>query len=472
MAYNFRPFNRDQLYLLPPSMRDWIREDDLVWLVLDAVGELDLTEFLLKYRSDGRGASAFDPSMMVALLLYAYAMGVRSSRKIERLCERDAAFRIVSGDQRPDHTTIARYRANNEKELSKLFTQVLFLCRKAGLGKVGKVALDGTKLKANAALDANRKYKKLLEEEQRLLKEEAERMLKEAAEEDTREDALYGQEKRGDELPEPLRKPESRLARLREAKRQLEEEAAEEVVAYEERMAERAKREVETGKKVRGPKPKAPDGEPDAEAKANTTDTESRIMLGRDGYVQGYNAQAVVSEDQLILAAEVIPIASDYHQLFPMLKAAGENLQEAGYKEKIKVALADAGYCVEEELAHIPEGMPELFVALSNDKTARQSLRDKPHPRGRIPKNLTARQRMERRLATKRGQTLYKPRKCIVEPVFGQIKSERGTRQFQRRGLRACQSEWNILCTAHNLMKLWRAGRRRGQPFNKVVGTQ
>ncbi|MBI2945241.1 MAG: transposase [Candidatus Wallbacteria bacterium] len=395
MAYNFRPFNRDQLYLLPPSMRDWIREDDLVWLVLDAVGELDLTEFLLKYRSDGRGASAFDPSMMVALLLYAYAMGVRSSRKIERLCERDAAFRIVSGDQRPDHTTIARYRANNEKELSKLFTQVLFLCRKAGLRKVGKVALDGTKLKANAALDANRKYKKLLEEEQRLLKEEAERMLKEAAEEDTREDALYGQEKRGDELPEPLRKPESRLARLREAKRQLEEEAA-----------------------------------------------------------------------------EVIPIASDYHQLFPMLKAAGENLQEAGYKEKIKVALADAGYCVEEELAHIPEGMPELIVALSNDKTARQSLRDKPHPRGRIPKNLTARQRMERRLATKRGQTLYKRRKCIVEPVFGQIKSERGTRQFQRRGLRACQSEWNILCTAHNLMKLWRAGRRRGQPLNKVVGTQ
>lgn len=464
MGYNFLPYDRDQLYLLPPALQDWLPESDLAWFLLDAVAQMDLKKITQTYRTDGWGQAAYEPTMMVALLLYAYCVGERSSRCIERLCERDIAFRIIAANQQPDHTTLARFRQTHEKALAALFTDVLRLCAKAGVVKVGVVALDGTKIKADAALAANRTAESIHETVQA--------MLSEAQRVDEAEDGLYGAERRGDELPEGLRDRHSRRARLQACQAQLEQEAAEAVAQQQSKLETRQSAEAETGQKKRGRKPKTPKAiaEAAATATANVTDPDSRLMKTQAGYVQGYNAQAIVTAEQIVVAAELTQQANDIHQLHPMVAQARENLHTIGHLPPIGTALADAGYCSEANLTTVVANGPELLVATNKDWKQRKAQREQPPPCGRIPTKLTPRERMERALLTKRGRRLYKLRGQTVEPVFGQIKTVRGCDRFMRRGEQACASEWKLLCATHNLLKLWRSGKaswvgqtRRGQ---------
>jgi transposase len=452
-GYNFIRPNRDQLFLMPPALQDWLPPDDLAYFLLDAVDQFDLTPFHSAYRADGVGQAAFQPHMMVALMLYAYCLGVRSSRQIERLCQRDVAFRVVAGNLRPDHATIARFRQRHTEALKGLFTDILRLCKEAGLVKVGVVALDGTKMAADAALDANRTYSSI--------RAEVETILREAESKDVEEDQLYGPEHRGDELPEAMRDRNGRLERLKRCRERLEGEAAAAAADHARNLAERAAKEAETGQKLRGRKPKPVSEAPEAEAKANVTDPDSRIMKTRRGYVQGYNAQAVATAEQIIVAAEVTPEENDVDQLHPMLAATATELKAAGIEEAVRAALVDAGYCSEENLERAdPEGA-ELFVATRKDWKQRERLRQAPPPRGRIPGNLSRRERMDRKLLTKRGRRLYKQRSQIIEPVFGQTKSCRGIDRFMRRGLGNCRAEWKVICGTHNLLKLWRSGKAR-----------
>lgn len=453
-GYNFIRPNRDQLLLMPPALQDWLPSDDLAYFLLDAVDQFDLAPFYAAYRADGVGQAAFQPHMMVALLLYAYCLGVRSSRQIERLCQRDVAFRVVAGNLRPDHATIARFRQRHTEALKGLFTDILRLCREAGLVKVGVVALDGTKMAADAALDANRTYESI--------RSEVETMLEQAESTDADEDRLCGPEHRGDELPDAMRDRRDRLERLKRCRERLEGEAAAAAADHARKLAERAAREAEAGQKLRGRKPKPVSETPEAEAKANVTDPDSRIMKTRRGYVQGYNAQAAATTGQIIVAAEVTPEENDVDQLHPMLAATATELQAAGVEQEVGAVLVDAGYCSEENLAQAdPEG-PELFVATRKDWKQREQFRQAPPPRGRIPGNLSRRERMDRKLLTKRGRRLYKQRGQIIEPVFGQTKSCRGIDRFMQRGLGNCQAEWKVICGTHNLLKLWRSGKARG----------
>lgn len=451
MSYHLLPCDRAQLYLMPPSLQDWLPEGDLAWFILDAVAQMDLSAIERTYREDGWGAAGYDPAMMVALLLYAYCLGERSSRRIERLCERDLAFRVLTANQRPDHTTIARFRQTHETALARLFTQVLRLCAEAGLVKVGVVALDGTKVEANASLAANRTAE--------TIEQAVNTMLAEAHTVDEAEARVYGTDRRGDELPEALRDRTGRLARLRECQKRLEQEAAEAVAQQQAKIEVRQAEEVATGQKKRGRKPKAPETAVDTDAKANVTDPESRIMKTRSGYVHGDNAQAMVTEEQLIVAAEVTQEANDVKQLHPMLQRAQENLDAIGHAQPIGTALADAGYWSEANVTEADPAGLELVIATNKDWKQRKALREQPCPRGRIPTRLSRRDRMERKLLTRRGRALYKKRGQTVEPVFGQIKDGRRCDRFMRRGKSACESEWHVLCATHNLLKLWRSGK-------------
>ena len=450
MPVNFIPCDRNQVYLMPPSLEDWLSKDHLAWFVLDAVAQMDLGPFYAKRRADGWGRAAYPPSMMVPLLLYAYCLGERSSRKIERLCETDVAFRILAANHVPDHATIARFRRGHLKELEALFVQILRLCAEAGLVKLGKVSIDGTKMKASAALAANRTHEGLAKEMKKILAE--------AEAVDREEDRRYGK-KRGDELPEDMRNQKTRVARLKECKERLEKEAEERAAEKQKKIDERAAKEEAIGKKLRGRKPKEPDPTPSSKAKANVTDPESRIMKTRKGYVQGYNAQAAVTENQIITAAEVTQQENDKKQLHPMLDKTEENAAAAGVEEKVGAALADAGYWSESNAeAAGPDG-PELLIATTKDHKQRKAAREAPPPMGRIPKDLSCLERMERKLLTKRGRALYKLRGRTVEPVFGQIKDARGCDGFLLRGLDGVSGEWKLLCGTHNLLKLWRSGK-------------
>ena len=454
MGYHFLPCEREQLSLLPPALQDWLPEGDLAWFILDAVAQMNLTAMTRTYRADGWGQAAYEPAMMVARLLYAYCLGERSSRRIERLCQRDLAFRVITANQGPAHTTIARFRQTHEIELATLFTQVLRLCAEAGLVKVGVVALDGTKIQAHAALASNRTVETITAE--------VSRMLTEAQATDAAEDRQDGPDRCGDELPEDLRDRKSRLARLQACQERLTQEAATATAQQQAKIETRQAVEAATGQKKRSRKPKAPEAAADRDAKANVTDPDSRIMKTQAGYVQGTNAQAVVTEEQIIVAAEVTQEAKDIQQLHPMLERAQANLKAIAYPQAVGTALADAGYCSEANLMAADPGGPALLMATNKDWKQRKALREQPPPRGRAPKGLTARDRMERTLLTKRGRRLYKKRGQTVEPVFGQIKSARGCDGFMRRGTAACDSEWKLLCATHNLLKLWRNGKTAG----------
>lgn len=453
MAYNYTACNRDQMYLLPPSMKDWLGEDHFVWFLLDAIAQMDLSVFHRAYRPDGWGQKAHHPENMVPVLLYGYCHGERSSRQLERLCQESVPYRILASDTQPDHCAFARFRQRHEVALKGLFLEVLRLCAEAGVLQVGTVALDGTKMKANAALSANRTAAGL--------EQEIAAMLSEASAVDAEEDARYGRDRRGDELPDDLRHREDRLRRLQECKAKVEAEREAARRGQEAKIEQRDAEEAATGRKKRGRRPKTPEAaaEEKAASKANVTDPESRIMKTRSGYVQGYNAQAVVTEDQYIVASGVTDEANDQHQLHPMLGQARETLTAVGVREPIRAGLADAGYSSEANLTE-PEGSgPDLFVSTTKDWKRRKALRRMPPPRGRIPGHLTATQRMERKLRTKRGAALYAKRSRTVEPVFGQIKDTRRLDGFCRRGLSPCDSEWSVICATHNLLKLYRSGK-------------
>ncbi|AQQ08373.1 Transposase DDE domain protein [Sedimentisphaera cyanobacteriorum] len=449
MAYNFLPCDRNQAYLLPPSLTDWLPEDHLAWFVLDAVEQIDLSQFYKKYRTDGVGNSAFHPSMMVALLIYSYCSGERSSRKIEKHCQTDVAYKVVTANQYPDHSTISRFRKDNQSHLKKLFLEILRLCVEADIVKLGNVSLDGTKIKANASLSANRTLKHL--------EQEIDKMLSEADAKDAEEDKAYGADKRGDELPEDMRDRNSRINRLKACKERLEQEKAEAEKQQQDKIDERKSKEENTGKKPRGRKPKPAEEAGNKDAKANVTDPDSRIMKTRKGFVQGLNAQAVTTEQQIIVAEDVTQEENDKQQLHPMLEQAEENRQAVEIEEEMGVALADAGYCSEDNFTKEPAGDIELLVATQKDYKQRKAMAEQPPPEEPIPDGLSPTELMERKLLTERGRELYKIRGQTVEPVFGQIKDVRGFDRFMQRGIEACRGEWSLICATHNLLKLWRS---------------
>lgn len=472
MPYNFREWDREQLMLLPPSLADWLDEDHLAWFVLDAVDQLDLSEFFAVRRADGWGRAAYHPQMMVSLLVYAYCVGQLSSRQIEKACRTDVAFRVICANHVPDHTTICRFRADHEAALKGLFVQVLALCAQAGLAEVGTVALDGTKVAADAALSSNRTYRAICAEYEATVA----RLLEQAAELDAEEDELYGADRRGDELPDGLADRDSRMARLAEAKRQLEAAQAERKAAYEQHLARRAEIEEQRGSKLRGRKPKDPGDVPDPDVKANLTDPDSRIMKnGKGNFVQGFNGQAIVNDRQVVLAAHLTRDANDVGQLHPMVDRLADTLVAAGIDRQPGTLLADAGYCSEDNLAAVDDDGyqgPDLLVATGKDRDLRTARNDNPAPADdEEPDELTARQRMDRLLATDDARDCYAQRGWMIEPVFGQIKAPRGIRRFSRRGYSACDAEWHLILAGHNLLKLWRHRQHRNDIGQNVKGT-
>ncbi len=360
-------------------------------------------------------------------------------------------YRWLTGNTVPDHCAIARFRSRHEKLMKTVFCEILSLCAEAGLVRVGDVYLDGTKIKGNASLSANRTIDQL--------NKEIEQMLEEAKAVDEEEDRRLGPNRRADELPEELEDPGSRLARLKEAKARLEAKAKAEREEQENKIREREEEEKASGRKKPGPKPKSPDDAVQKERRANATDPASRIMKTRQGHVQGYNAQAVVTKDQIIVGADVTQEENDLHQLEPMIEEIQKSLNESGIDKSIGTCTADTGYWRDDlPVKSIEADGPELFIAIQKDSEQRKKCREDDDPsQGRIPADATTRDRMERRLDTKRGKAKYKLRSQSVEPVFGQIKAAMGIFGFLRRGLGAVQGEWKLICACHNLMKLFRA---------------
>ena len=500
MAMNFLACDREQAFLMPPDPRDWLPEGHLAWFLLASVEQMDLSAFYGSYRLDGWGRAAFEPSMMVSLLLYAYARGERSSRGIERRCVEDVAYRVIAAQQKPDHATIARFRARHEDALAELFSSVLGLCKQAGLVKVGVIAIDGTKVHANASHHSNLDYEQLARE-----------IIKEASEIDAAEDELYG-DARGDELPEHLQSAEGRRSALQEAKRKLELEReqadeaeapevkieldAETIVARKEgrdgwlrearrqldehrrrvakpiarsradrlleaerRMAqdlevERAANEAYEHYRAHGrdtqgrrlSRPPSPYEPPEIPAgKINTTDLDSRNVKTPRSYTQGYNTQAVVNDEQIVLAAEVSASSPDFGHLEPMVKATKRELQAIGVTETPGVALADSGYWNEEQIDNVVAN-EHVQVLIPPDAGKRET----PRP-GWDGGRYTS---MRKTLQSDYGGGLYRRRKAMVEPVFAQTKHNRRINQFQRRGRSAALSEWRLITATHNLLKL------------------
>lgn len=426
----FRSYDPDQLYLLPPDMKEWLPEDDLVYFIMDVVKSLDLRPIYRTYDHSKGGQPAYEPRMMVSLLLYSYCMGVASSRKIEKATYHWVPFGILAANQHPDHDTIADFRKRHLKALAGLFVEVLRLCQKAGLVKLGHVSLDSTKVKANASKHKAMSYGRM-EKKVAKLREEVGRLLA-----DAEEDALYGKGKRGDELPEELRFKQSRLRKIEEAKKALEEEARAEA---EERQAEyEAKKkayEAKIGRRGRPPKP--PSDKPQAKSQRNFTDPDSRIMPagGQNKFIQGYNCQAAVDEKaQVIVGSNVTQETNDKKQVQPVVA----RLKEHTGGKKPKKFSADSGFFSEANCKTLEEGGIDAYIATEKQKHGQTP---PPRPRGRIPKNATLKERMARKLRTVKGRCTYSKRKHIVEPVFGQIKEVRGFRQFSFRGLENCRSE-------------------------------
>lgn len=481
--------------MFPPSPSDWLRDDHLVYFLLDLVEELDLSEIHRKHQAkDPRGSRPYHPGMMTLLLLYGYCVGVASSRKIEKATYEDVAFRVLSGGQHPDHTRISEFRRVHLKELAELFVQVLRLCQKAGLVKLGHVALDGTKEKANASKHKAMSYERMEKTEARL-KEEIAELMRKAESVDEEEDARYGRERRGDELPDELRRREDRLKKIKQAKAELEAEAAaaqarkrakqaqdaqekaeseggereEAARKHAEDSAERSRKAADqakaAAKKAGMDEPNlelrredefpshqvqaTPDGKPKPKAQRNFTDPDSRIMKDGSGYMQGYNAQAVVdAECQVIVAADVTKQAPDTEHFVPMLKLTISNCSAVPDK-----ASADAGYWSEANENSALEMGIDPYIATGR---LRRGEVESP-PSGRIPNKLGAKERMHRKIRTKKGKAIYARRKAIVEPVFGQIKEPRGLRQFLLRGLDKVRGEFLLITLTHNILKLWRA---------------
>jgi transposase len=460
MGQNFYPDTITQTLMFPPSLHDWLPDGHLARFLVDVVSALDLSAIYTSYQEkDGRGQAAYAPEMMVRVLLYGYATGVYSSRKIQTRTFEDVAFRYLSGDQHPDHATIAEFRKRHLDALSGLFTQALLLCSEAGLVKLGHVSIDGTKIKANASKHKAMSYKRMNETAARL-KQEIDALLTTAEKTDAEEDAQYGKDRHGDELPVELQRRESRLKKLQEAKAALEQEAKEKAAQQraetEQKLSERKEEERRTGKKKRGRRPEPPDPEqarPKDTAQRNFIDPESRIMpdgANKGSFVQGYNAQiAVDSASQVIVAAEVTQETNDKKQLIPIIAQIVTNVEQK--PEKVS---ADTGYFSEANVTDESVKDVDLYVATGRDKHGQvaETISDPPPP------DASPKEAMRHKLRTEAGRAVYKMRKAIVEPVFGQIKEQRGFRRFSLRGKQNVRSEWRLVCTVSNLLKLFRSG--------------
>jgi transposase len=454
----FRPYDPTQVLLMAPVLSEWIPEGDLAHFVCDLVesGTLELSAIYDSYE-DERGYPPYDPRLMVKLLLYGYANGVVSSRKLERATYRDVAVRMLCADQHPDYRSIARFRKRHLEALGELFVQALRLCKQAKLIGLGMLALDGAKLRANASRHKAMSYERMVKQEAKLEVEIAEirknvaALLAEAERTDAEEDERFGPKNRGDELPEELRRRESRLQKIKEAKEALEAEA---------RAAESARRaELEReGKKPRRPPNGRDPFAPKPKAQRNFTDPQSKIMKTSDGsYHQCYSGQAIVDgQAQVIVACELSDQAPDAQQLEPALCQLQENLEAIDAELPEDAALtADAGYFSEENVAITTDHGLDPHIATGRFKHSEPQA---PAPRGPIPKDATAKQRMARKLRTKKGAEVYKRRKAIVEPVFGQIGTVQDGRRVLIRGKPAARAQWRFHCAIHNLLKLHRAG--------------
>lgn len=444
MSKTFRPYAPRQAFLLPPSPLEWLPEGHLALFILDVVQQLDLTPIYAHYERELRGFPPHDPQMMLALLLYGYCVGVPSSRKIERKTHEDVAFRVLAGGAHPDHSRISDFRRVHLEALAGLFVEVLRLCQKAGLVKLGAVALDGTKVKANASKHKAMSYERMSKEDERLRKKVAD-LLAQAEQVDADEDALYG-DSRGDELPEDLRNAKTRRERIRQLMKELEQET-------KQQQEEKAAKDKDdppppvSGSELPSHKiPTTAEGKPTPKAQRNFTDPESRIMKTGDGFVQGYNCQAMVDDaHQIIVAEAVTNQPPDVEHLAPMIARTVENCGA-----KPERLIADAGYFSEANVCETMKWNIDPYIA-----TGRRP-HDEPiqAPRGRPPKDLSVKEAMARKLTTKAGAAIYSRRKVVVEPVFGQIKEARGFRRFLLRGLTKVRSEWSLIALTHNLLKL------------------
>jgi transposase len=432
MSKTYKPYQPEQDLLLPPSLKDWLPEKHLAYFVSEVVDELDLSKIKAVYEKDLRGQPPYDPRMMTKVLVYGYCVGVYSARKIQQRLSEDVAFRVLAAGNAPDFRTIADFRKIHREALKGLFEQVLKMALELGAMKLGRVALDGSKVKAHAS-----KHKAMssarLEEQEKALQQQVKEMLEQAETVDAEEDERYGKECAGEELPEELQRRETRLKRIGEAKR-----------ALEERAREKAKKE---GKPEEKAQPKAKD-------QYNFTDPESRIMKSSsEGFVQAYNAQIVVEPElQLIVGQAVTQAGNDKEQVAPMMATV-----ETQSGQRPEAVIADSGYCSEknlEALASEPqaERRIEAFIATERQKHGERRV----GARGPLPKGATRVERMKRKLLTKAGAAIYAARKGIVEPVFGQIKEARGFRRFSLRGLKKVQAEWALVCATHNILKMYR----------------
>jgi transposase len=441
MLQNFLFPQRDQPLLLPVDMREWLPEDDLVFVVLDAVATLDLGEFRRRYRADGHGRAAFDPEMMVALLLYGYCQGERSSRVIEKRCVRDVGYRVITGGLRPDHATIARFRARHEKALGGLFSQVLRLLAAEGMVSLGTISLDGTKLAGNAAQKANRTLPAI------------EKLLAGAAAADAAEDARLGG-KLDEPTPRTLARRAERRERLAAARERLtaEDQARRDAQQAKQQAWDAAAAAGKRGGRRPGDEPPRPNRN-NTEPRANITDPDVRVMRNQKGYVAGYNGQLVVTTGQVIIGAMLSQHPVDRTLLHPLLDRCRGQLAAAGIRPKLRTVLADSGYVSEQTFARADADGLRLIAPLAKDP-ARRNVRTPQHALhlDRLPATARAR----RRLRHPRGRDDYKLRARTVEPVFGQLKTCQKLTMMSRRGLAACENEWLLACAAHNLRKLHR----------------
>jgi transposase len=440
MAQNFLSCDRGQVMLLPASVADWLPAGHLARFVVEVVERLDLSAFYGAYRADGSGRPAHDPAMMVALVLYNYAVGVRSSRAIERRCVEDVACRFVAANRAPDHVTINRFRGRHQDALSELFGEVLALCARAGMVRVGTVAIDSTKLAADASLGANRSYEGL--------RAEARRIFEEAAAIDAAEDELYG-ERRGDELPDELADPKTRAGRIKQL---LDELEGERDAAQAEHDAKRAAYDEHVARTGRRPKGRPPGSGLPREQRAlfarpvNVTDPDSAIVSDRGKLIQGYNVQAAVADGQVIVAATATNVANDHGQLAAVVQAARENLAGVGLDREIRQVLADSGYWNIEHVTGLEADGLDVLVQPRPWK-----------PASRVRRTHPVAVRMAERLSTPDGASDYRRRQQIAEPVFAHIKHLRGITRVLRRGRQAVQAEIDLIATTHNLLKLYRA---------------
>ena len=419
MAKTYRPYLPEQTLLLPPALSDWVPEGHLARFISDVVDELDLSQIEATYEEEERGYPPYHPVMMVKVLLYGYATGVYSSRRLAARLVDSVAFRYLAAGNEPDFRTLSEFRRRHAEALSGLFVQVLRLCQQAGLVKLGRIAVDGTKIKANASKHKAMSYGRMKTTEERLEKE-VRQLLEQAEATDQEEDRRYGSERRGDELPEELSRRESRLKKIREAKAALEEKVR------------------KTGE----------DGQVPEKAQRNFTDPESGIQKTSDGFIQGYNPQLAVDEKVQVIVAQQVTVGPDVKEMVSLVEQIEANLGEAP-----EAILADAGYYSEANDEAMFEKGVDAYIAVGRHKHGE---RVPPAPRGPIPSEATLKDLMDRKLRTRKGRRFYALRKTIVEPVAGQIKQARGFRQFLRRGLEHVREEWSLVCTAHNLLKLYR----------------